>query len=74
MSHKPLVTFIIPVYNGSNYLSEALKSAIVQTFENAEIIVINDGSNDNGKIRNVSLSFGNAIKYLEKSNGELAVL
>lgn len=72
MSNKPLVTIIIPVYNGSNYLSEAIKSAIAQTYENVEIIVINDGSNDNGKTRDVALSFGNAIKYLEKSNGGVA--
>ena len=72
MSYKPLVTIIIPVYNGSNYLSEAIKSAIAQTYENVEIIVINDGSNDNGKTRYVALSFGSAINYLEKSNGGVA--
>jgi cellulose synthase/poly-beta-1,6-N-acetylglucosamine synthase-like glycosyltransferase len=67
MSHKQLVTIIIPVYNGSNYLSEAIKSAIAQSYEKDEIIVINHGLNDNGKTRDVTLSFGNAIKYLEKS-------
>ena len=44
----PLVTIVIPVYNGSNYLKEAIESALNQTYVNIEIIVVNDGSEDNG--------------------------
>ena len=39
----PLVSIIIPVFNGSEYLKEAIDSAISQTYENKEIIVVNDG-------------------------------
>ena len=40
------VTIIIPVYNGQNYLKEAIESALAQTYKNKEVIVVNDGSND----------------------------
>lgn len=68
----PLVSIIIPVYNGSNYLAEAVESALNQTYENCEILVINDGSNDNGATRQIAESYGNRIKYYEKENGGVA--
>ena len=66
---EPLVSIVIPVYNGANFAREAIESALDQTYTNTEVIVVNDGSNDNGKTREVALSFGNSIKYLEKRNG-----
>lgn len=66
---KPLVSIVIPVYNGSNYLGEAIDSALNQTYENIEIIVINDGSSDNGKTEEIALSYGNKIRYFYKENG-----
>ncbi len=65
----PLVSIIIPVYNGSNYLERAIRSAINQTYPNIEIIVVNDGSDDNGRTRDVALGFGDRIFYFEKENG-----
>ena len=43
---EPLVSFIIPVYNGEKYIREALESVLNQTYRNLEVIIINDGSKD----------------------------
>lgn len=64
---QPLVSIIIPVYNGENYLQEALDSAVAQTYKNLEIIVVNDGSTDNTE--NIALSYGDKIRYFYKENG-----
>ncbi|WP_340481002.1 glycosyltransferase [Vibrio anguillarum] len=45
-SYNPLVSVIISAYNAEKYISEALKSLINQSYDNIEIIIINDGSTD----------------------------
>jgi glycosyltransferase involved in cell wall biosynthesis len=64
---RPKVSIIIPVYNGGKYMKEAIDSALAQTYENIEIIVVNDGSTDNSK--EIALSYGDKIKYFYKGNG-----
>jgi glycosyltransferase involved in cell wall biosynthesis len=66
---QPRVSIVIPVYNGSRYLAQAINSALAQTYKNIEILVVNDGSNDGGKSREVALSYGDKIRYFEKENG-----
>ena len=72
MQSSPKVTIVIPVYNGSNYMREAIDSALAQTYENIEILVVNDGSKDGGKTRDIALAYGDKIRYFEKENGGVA--
>ncbi|MBX9913417.1 MAG: glycosyltransferase [Pseudomonadaceae bacterium] len=66
---KPLVTIVIPVYNGADFLAGSIQSALDQTYEAIEIIVVNDGSDDGGATECVAQSFGDAIRYFSKNNG-----
>lgn len=47
MVSKPLVSVIIPVYNGEQYLAEAIESVFAQDYRHIEVIVVDDGSIDN---------------------------
>lgn len=69
MHYQPKVTIIIPVYNGSNFLSQAIDSALGQTYPNCEVLVVNDGSADNGASEAIALSYGDKITYYAKENG-----
>ncbi len=64
---NPLISIIIPVYNGENFVLQALQSALNQTYKNIEIIVVNDGSTDNTE--KIIKKFQNRIKYFKKENG-----
>lgn len=70
MSFNPKVTIVIPVYNGEQYLKNAIDSALDQTYKNIEVLVVNDGSKD--KTDEIAKSYGNKIKYINKTNGGVA--
>ena len=69
MKYEPKVTIIIPVYNGSNFLAEAIDAALAQTYQNCEILVVNDGSTDDGASEKIALSYGDKVRYYLKENG-----
>ena len=66
---KPLVSIVIPVYNGANYVAEAIESALAQTYKHIEIIVVNDGSNDDGETERVVAQYQDKVRYIRKENG-----
>lgn len=68
----PKVTIVIPVYNGSDYLADAINSALAQTYPNIEVLVVNDGSADDGKSERIALSYGERVRYIKKENGGVA--
>lgn len=69
---NPKVSIVMPVYNGSNFLSEAIDSALAQTYKDIEVIVVNDGSNDKGATEKIALSYGDKVRYYCKENGGVA--
>jgi glycosyltransferase involved in cell wall biosynthesis len=69
---SPLISIIIPVYNVEPYLAVCLKSIINQTYENLEIIIVNDGSTDKSqKIINEYKRKDHRIVALKQKNNGL---
>jgi glycosyltransferase involved in cell wall biosynthesis len=66
---SPAVSIVMPVFNGADYLDAAIQSALAQTYSNFEVLVVNDGSTDDGATERVALSYGNRIRYFSQPNG-----
>ena len=60
MTKMPLVSIVIPVYKGLNFLGEAIDCALSQTYSNIEVAVVDDGSPDNGATEFVARSYAPA--------------
>ncbi len=64
---QPLVSIVIPFFSGVNWLKEALSSVQNQAYKNIEVLVINDGSNEN--INDISEIYNINIRIINKENG-----
>ena len=69
----PKVSVIVPFYNVEKYIEKCLNSLVNQTLEEIEIILVNDGSQDNSEkiAKQFQEKYSNKIKYYEKPNGGL---
>lgn len=71
MTHTPLVSIIVPVYNTEIYLHQCLNSLLNQTLKNIEIICVDDGSKDDSlKILKQYAASDSRIKILEQKHSK----
>ena len=74
MQNSPLLSVIIPVYNSELYLDRCLQSLLNQTYQNLEIILINDGSTDQSLSMCQSFEKNDSrIKVIDQQNGGVSV-
>jgi glycosyltransferase involved in cell wall biosynthesis len=66
---QPLVSVIIPVYNGARFLGAALESVFAQTYRPIEVIVVDDGSADDSGV--IAQSFPE-VRYVRQQNEGVA--
>ena len=62
--NEPLVSVILPVYNGENYVRLAIQSVLDQTFKDLELIVVDDGSSDS--TADIVCGFGDRVRYVRQ--------
>ncbi|NDJ18042.1 glycosyltransferase family 2 protein [Myxacorys almedinensis] len=67
MDGAPLVSILINNYNYAGFVSQAIESALNQTYDRVEVVVVDDGSKDNS--REVIASYGEKIVSIFKQNG-----
>ncbi len=64
------VSVIIPAYNGALYIGKAIESVLAQDYNDYEIIVVDDGSQDNTK--QIVTGYGEQVKYIAQENQGVA--
>ncbi len=67
MDTKPLVSIIIPTYNRKHFVADAIDSCLGQSYDNLEIIVVDDGSAD-GTAEFIRENYGEAVQLIEQVN------
>ena len=74
--NKPEISVILPVFNCEKYLSDCINSILLQTFEDFELIIINDGSNDSSLqiIENLSAQDSRIVVISRENKGLSATL
>ena len=70
---NPLISVIVPIYNVEEYLNRCVESIVYQTYQNLEIILVDDGSPDNcSHMCDCWAGKDNRIKVIHKENGGLS--
>lgn len=70
---KPKISIIVPIYNVEKYLNRCIKSILNQEFKDFELILVDDGSQDNcSKICDEYSLIDNRVKVIHKTNGGLS--
>lgn len=64
-----LVSIIVPIFNSEKYIEAIIKQILKQTYENIELILVNDGSTDNSESIVKSFLNDSRIKYISQTNG-----
>ncbi len=67
---KPLVSVIIPVFNGEKYIAQAIESIFNQEYRSFEVIVVDDDSTDGSA--GIAKSYGTPVQYYYQTNSGLA--
>ena len=69
MDSSPLISVIIPMYNTGNYIEQTVKSVLAQTYSKLEVVIVDDGSTDNGAELVESLKMNDSrIRYIYQEN------
>ena len=72
MSTRPLVSIVMPAYNAAAFISDAISSVLAQTYEEFELVVVNDGSTDATADAVASFSDGRIRLFTLAKNSGLA--
>jgi len=64
----PLVSVIIPAYNATDYIADALQSVFAQTFSDFEVLLVNDGSPDKESLEQELQPYLSKIRYFNQVN------
>lgn len=70
--NNPIVSVVMPLYNGRDYLNEALESVFNQTFEDFEVILVDDGSDENYDDILKKYKYDKRFRYIKKDHNGIS--